>query len=424
MKNKLLIKTYLIAITLVVCFCSCNILNNSKGDWESDLLYLKTELPKKHINLFSSKSKEDYFSGVDKIIDESHDLNDFQIGIKLQQLIASFGDSHSKIGWEQYLDKSKRLPLQLYWFSDGIYILGTTQNNLEILGQKIIQINGRSVETIVDSLRTLLTIDNEAVVKSSVPTLLTMVQVLEYFNFVNNDKVQLKIEDWEGYQKKYDINPAYMKREDRVMLDLDSVALCFRKEKVLFTDYYLEKNKIYYLQYNRCWSRELQEEFGNKKNIDKFPSFEAFEKKVFKTINTAEIKKIVVDLRFNKGGNSIQGKKFIKKISSILEREANIELFVILGRFTASSAILNAMDLKKIPKAIFVGEETFGKPNHYGDVRNFKLPKSGLKINYSTKFFKRVDVELNTLSPDVEIETSYDDFVKGIDPILEWIKGQ
>ena len=82
------------------------------------------------------------------------------------------------------------------------------------------------------------------------------------------------------------------------------------------------------------------------------------------------------------------------------------------------------MDFKRLTNAVFVGEETSGKPNHFGEVRGFQLPTSKLQIGYSTKYFKRTDDDVKTITPDVKREMSFQDFTKGIDPVYEWIKQQ
>ena len=85
---------------------------------------------------------------MDKIKLISTKLSDFEVAIKLQQLIAGFGDSHTSINFGQLIDKNNILPLHLYWFSDGLYILHTTQENYEILGHQILSVNGFTLETI------------------------------------------------------------------------------------------------------------------------------------------------------------------------------------------------------------------------------------------------------------------------------------
>ena len=157
---------------------------------------------------------------------------------------------------------------------------------------------------------------------------------------------------------------------------------------------------------------------------EKVPSFKEFEEKAFKTIENESVEKIIFDIRHNGGGSSLQGTEFIKRLARLLETNTNIKTYVVIGRATFSSAILNAMDFKRMTNAVFVGEETSGKLNHYGEVRNFQLPISKLSVNYSTKYFKVTDEDVNTIAPDVEIEVSFSDFIKGIDPVYEWIKQQ
>ena len=65
---------------------------NEKIDWNADLDYLAKELPEKHFNFFTIKSKDDFLSGIDAIKQGSKNLTDFQVALKIQQLIAKFGD--------------------------------------------------------------------------------------------------------------------------------------------------------------------------------------------------------------------------------------------------------------------------------------------------------------------------------------------
>ncbi len=55
------------------------------------------------------------------------------------------------------------------------------------------------------------------------------------------------------------------------------------------------------------------------------------------------------------------------------------KIFVVIGRRTFSSGLLNAHDLAARTRAILIGEPTGGKPNSYGEVESFTLPRSGLR---------------------------------------------
>jgi len=397
---------------------------NGKIDWNADLNYLAKELPEKHYNFFTVKSKDDFLLGINAIKQESENLTDFQVALKTQQLIAKFGDSHTMLNFNRLLNANQILPLHLFWTSDGLYVIHTTPENGKILGCQVLSINNVPVATVIDSLSTLFTVDNQSVVKTTIPQFIPALQVLEYFGFANTEQVELGLRTSVNQDFTYILKPSTMNRNNRVSFKPDSVAFSIKNENLVFTDSYFPNEKIYYILYNQCLSKEVVLEYGNQEMAEKLPSFKEFEEKIFNTLENQSVEKIVFDLRWNGGGNSAQGTAFIEKLAKFLEAKPTIKTYVVLGRATFSSAIINAMDFKRLTNAIFVGEETAGKPNHFGEVRNLQLPTSNLIVNYSTKYFKYTDEDVNTISPDVKIEMSFLNFTKGIDPVYEWIKKQ
>ena len=68
-----------------------------------------------------------------------------------------------------------------------------------------------------------------------------------------------------------------------------------------------------------------------------------------------------------------------------------------------------------------VGEPSGERANHYGEVRSFKLPNSGLEITYSTNFHRLVAGEGESFAPDVLVPPTAEAYVAGRDPAMEWI---
>ena len=60
--------------------------------------------------------------------------------------------------------------------------------------------------------------------------------------------------------------------------------------------------------------------------------------------------------------------------------------FVLIGRQTFSSAVLNALAFADAG-AVLVGETAGGAPSHFGEVQTGILPRTGFPFTYSTKFF-------------------------------------
>jgi len=83
-----------------------------------------------------------------------------------------------------------------------------------------------------------------------------------------------------------------------------------------------------------------------------------------------------------------------------------------------------ALDLKKGTGAIFVGEPTGGKPNHYGEVQVMRLPESGLPLSYSTKYFQVVEGDPASIFPDLVAEQAFADYRSKSDPALDAALGR
>lgn len=391
-------------------------------NWNEDLDFLAKELPEKHYDLFATRSEKEFSDGIDAIKAAAEGLTDIRVALKAQQLIARFGDSHTRLDFSPLIDKNKMLPLGVMWLKDGLYIVKTATDYKDILGCRLTAINEVPIATVIDSLSTLNTIDNRAVQKVYVPSYLANTEFLELFGFLPNGQITLSLRTPAGKDIPYDIRPTLIKKDNSVSFEPEAYSFCNKNRKLLFTDFYNPDEQIYYLQYNQCYSRELAIEFGQKDKAATLPSFKEFEEKVFDVLNHKPVSKIIFDLRFNGGGSSAQGTAFIEKLSGFLDEHPQVRTYVVIGRYTFSSAILNAMDFKKMTNAIFVGEETAGKPNHYGEVRSFVLPTSKLYVNYSTNYFKTAEEAVNTLTPDVVFEESFSDFAKGKDPVYEWVR--
>jgi len=395
-----------------------------KIDWYADLDYISTELPAKHYNLFARKSKDYFFSEINRLKEESGNT-DIEMVLRIQQLIASMGDSHTEIDYRPLFDKNQILPLRFYWFSNGLYVTQTSKKYSEIVGCKIISINKIPVETVIDSLSSLVTIDNKAILRKNVPPLIPFLQILKYFNFASANSVEVTYKLQSGESKVIIMQPEIINKNNAVTfkpkVSHEAIALYYKNQNQYFTENYIAGDQLYYLQYNRCSGREVETKRGNIEKAAGLPSFKEYEDKVFEKLNPNPVKKIVFDVRNNPGGDSRQGREFINKLAMFLKGKPDIKVYVVLGRRTFSSAVLNALEFKKIPNVVFVGEETSGKPNHFGEVRTLKLPSSKLTVYYSTKYFKNSKKDINSLYPDVLIESSFSDYSKGIDPVFDWI---
>jgi len=388
-----------------------------KEKWTEDIKYLQSNLTNKHYNLFALRSEADFTKDINNIIAKTDELSDFQIALKLQQALAKQGDTHTNLSLKKFIDKNQVLPLSSYFYGNDLYVTLTNSENKELLGGKILAINGFDIKTITDSLSTLFPNENLGIFRTRIPEILPFNQALKNFGFSKADDVKIKYEK-DGKISEKTVIPSVITKENRVKITLKALTFAQENKRKYFEKKYFDQEKILYVLYNVCTTNEK-----NNPASDNPLNFGEFEDSVFKIIKDNKVDKLIFDMRYNGGGSSKQGREFVEKLAANKEINKKGHLFVVLGRDTFSSAILNAADFQDQTKAIFVGEETSGKPNHYGELQSLELPNSKLKLTYSTFYFIRTKKKnVNTIKPDYLVETSFNDYVNGIDPVFEFIK--
>ena len=440
-------KSFIVTILAVISIC-VNAQKYSQEDWIQDIKYLKDELPRKHINLYDNLKKSDYELQLDAIAAEVPKLTDEQVSFKLQQIIAKVDDTHTSVKWSPFINeyREKNVPsacFRSYWFKDGLYIIEARQRDSIIVGKKIRTIGSVDVNTVIDSLKTLFPNENNAIKQKEIAYLIGRQQVLQHFGFApidENKYVDIEVEDKNNNRQKHRI----VCKKDRGYSPYSSSNYLIEGAKShsfegWFSESYDRTDSIYFIKYNKCYGRELairDSKYSDK--IDQVPSFNDFKESIINTVNNNSINKLIFDLRYNGGGSSWQGTKLIRELAEIEKINGKGKIFVLIGRNTFSSATLNVLDFQERTDAIFIGEDTKGKPSHYGEVETMKLPNTGLKISYSKKYFyhsekksktylskrgiSRVNDKRNTFSPDYYVELSFSDFEKQKDIMYDWIK--
>lgn len=415
-------KYWLISIMLL----SASIPTFSQGRkalWEYDLDFFRSELAQRHYNLFANLSRDTFNQEVKKLKAEIDQLTDVEIALRLQQIVCKAKDSHSRVGFSKLTVAAPVYPIfNAYWYEDGIFIQATTKDYKHILAKRILAINDLPIETVVERLQTLFVVDNEAMTKKNVPWMLNSAAILSFLDITDGDKAKFTLADVEG-KKEEVVLPAIEWKYDQeklAFLEQDSVAFTLKKLPSWFWKAYFPDDKIMFVQYNRCDGKEVRKKYYKDTKAD-YPSFKEFAKTLIKELKQNDVDKLVFDMRFNGGGSSRQGTELIEDIAK-LDLNGKQKIYVLIGRQTFSSAILNTLDFKRETDAILLGEPTGGMPNHLGEVRSFVLPNNKLKIRYSTKYFKKVEEAVSTIVPDVEVKNYFNHYRTGVDPVWEYIK--
>ena len=78
-----------------------------------------------------------------------------------------------------------------------------------------------------------------------------------------------------------------------------------------------------------------------------------------------------------------------------------------------------AVDFLKAFDAVTLGEDSGGKPNHYGEMQRFVLPRTHLVVSCSTRYFSLVDGDPPSLKPDRQVPVYMQDYLQGRDPLMD-----
>jgi len=373
--------------------------------WREDVDFLAKELPKKHKNLYHNISDSEFQAQIEKLKAKLPSMEQSEILVSLMKIIASVSDSHTTLGYRP----QRALPLMLYWFKDGIAILNTTAEYKEILYGKITAIGNTSIEDVVAVLTAVIPHENLAQVKNKIPNFLTDTVILHSMKLIpSQEKASLTVLTGSGRTITLDMNPISFSSKPEWLVDTSNeshVPLYLRNPQQFYWYEILSDSKALFFKYNSCKDSK-DEPFGD------------FVKRLFEEADAKKVEKIIIDLRHNGGGNSGIFAPFLAEIKKRPRFMQKGNIYVLIGRRTFSSAILNAIDLQKETPAIFVGEPTGGKPNHYGEVQMFVLPNSKIPVTYSIKYFKVIDGDPDSLVPDILIERRLPDFLNRIDPVL------
>jgi len=167
---------------------------------------------------------------------------------------------------------------------------------------------------------------------------------------------------------------------------------------------YLPGAELVYVAYNSC-------------RDDPALPFATFVQQLTDFVQANGVKGLIVDLRNNYGGNSEVIAPLYRLIGYFPDSVSAVS--VLIGQGTFSSGMFDAIVLADRYGLTLIGEPTGGKPNGYGNVAYFRLPNSGLTVNYSTKqIVQRPNDYSDSVAPDIPVAISPADYFARHDPVL------
>ncbi len=376
--------------------------------WQTDVAYLARELPRRHKNAFARVSSPDFEKQVADLHSRIPLLSEPEIRAGILKLVASIGDAHTSISSWGIPDAFRRLPLTLYWFKDGVFVIEAPPQYRSLLGGKLERVGRVSVDEACRTLRAYVSHENDAWLKVNLPARLVTAELLHAAGITDApDRALVVVQTPAGERASAEVQALPRTEQTEMLRAFQGEPPLYRRNtQTAYWATIIDGGATVYFQYNRCVN-------------DPERPFARFRSELRQMLDRNTVQRIVLDLRANPGGNSRLLGGWIREIkSSRFNRKGR--LFVVIGRLTISSSLMNAMQLRDRTAATLVGEPSGGKPSHFGEIRSFELPHSRIKINYSKKFFKSAD-NSPSLMPEIPVEQTSQDYLAGADPVLKAI---
>lgn len=387
--------------------------------WAWDLDFYARRMKQMHWDLYGRMSKDAFIAELETLKKDAGSLSDSQVRARLKKITAMAGDGHTSSRLYAEGEERRSLPVHMFAFKDGMYIIGADQSHAELIGAKVVSVGSMTVEAATAAAKPYMSVDNAMGCLAQAPAMLCSPVILKAIGAAADESgVELGLERG-GKTEKVRVEPVgfpagggggllvagFTYLHDRPgysrPLYLKDTSKMHRME------YLPDKKLVYY------WFGAVQDSKDDKLG--------EFATKMFEFIGKNEVENLVIDMRFNGGGNTGLIRPLVNGLIACDKVNKPGHLFVIIGRntFSAAQNTVNLMDAQT--PATFVGEPTGSCPRFVGESTNFILPHSKTRVYCSSRYWQYMDStdDRTWVQPSIAADMTFADYSAGKDAAME-----
>lgn len=358
--------------------------------WRYDLAFLTREIKRRGYDPFRQVTREEFDAATKRLNESIPSLSDAQIFVELSKLMRKVGDGHSGIigGPPQNPAFTGTLPVQFYLFKEGLYVIAADPKFRDLLGAEILRFDNRTVSEVLTALDPLIHRDNDMWISQVGPYLMRYPALLKALGLTSApQQATLSVREPGGKQRTI-VLPAQSEATEiwnarpypKGWIGLwetlpQPIPLYLKNMAAAQWFEYIPESRLVYCQYN-----QVQNGPGE--------TLLAFAKRLFQFIDEHDVDRLVIDMRWNNGGNTMLNEAFLHRLIGCTKVNQRGKLFVIIGRRTFSAAQNAATLFERHTQAIFVGEPTGSNPNFIGEEITFTLPYSKIFASVSDLYWQ------------------------------------
>jgi len=378
----------------------------------ADVRKLAAEMERIHPDLYHSVSRERFQQAVDDLVEQLAELERDEILVELLRIIAMTGERDGHMGLFPLVDHERPVhlaPIRAWVFPEGFYVVASPERP-ELVGTRIVAIEGRPVDEVAALVRPLVTRDNESSLILRLPEFMITGEILHGLGLSPSaDTVRLTVERAGGERLDATLStlpgPAYWNLIQHVWAPPPppgvQTPLWLRDPNRPLRFAKLARGRVVYAVYAHTNSTGT------------------FAESLRTRVSNPKVKRVIVDVRLNPGGDNTAYRSLLDVLRGRLVNRPG-RLVLLTGRVTFSAAGNFAAEVDARTRARIVGEAAGGSPHNYGDMAEVELETLGWTVHVPPQYVEvlgRPD-ERAALEPDVPLQIGAADHFAGRDPVL------
>lgn len=411
--------------------------------WEQDIAHVRSRFLR-YDRSYTPAARARAMERLDRLETELPALEDAEIIAAISRIAAAADNAHTRLYLVRNRTALRRVPLRLWWFSDGLFVIRARERDSDVVGCRVDGIDGRPIAAVRQAISQLFAgneswRDYKSAYFMTAPTALRGVGVIQDSSSIRFDlqcagrsrsfvleaeplrRLEQPTENWKNlspaYEGEIELLEATRGRWSRPLTGIAGPLHLMQPDR----NYWMETladDRAVYIHYARS------------QNDDEGVSFDDFGDRVLEVLERPDIDAVIVDLRFNTGGNLGTAEGFFRRLTEQRDLAGGDRLMVLTDQATFSAGLFHAAQLRAAG-ATLVGREPGDHLEYWAEGGNVVLPHSRYTLHFSNGYHSysgnpdpRVEKVFRSLTvpslvPDVRVRTTSAQYFGGEDPLLD-----
>ncbi len=371
---------------------------------ERDVRNLATEMERTHPDLFSSTPRRRFRAEAASLAGRAPTLTRPQLVAGLMRLVALAGprNGHTAVyPFDAHPRPLRVYPLRLYAFPTGLHVVAAPGHD-ELVGARVVAIEGATIERIVEAVRPLVARDNASSFLDFMPEYVVTEEVLAGLGLTDGGTARVAFAD--GRTVSLDpVAASSFASVGSVLVPLRRPAatqpIWLRHPERTQWLTTIDRGRAIYVGY-----RMTTEETWTAS------------RRLLRLASRPGVRRVIVDARLNHGGDNTTYGALLGAMDELSKKKA---VALLIGRSTFSAAGNFAADVDALPRVRLVGEASGGAPSQWGDSSIVEISSAGLIARVATSYQRFGKPSALTTRPDIAVQLTVEDFLAGRDPVLQ-----